>query len=310
MTPLALALSHARGPGAVTRARKRIGRVPPARDPNTVVLRYHRDLRAVLLDIERALADELAPLLGEWAAPEEPDAPRAIEHATHVRLDASSSPLWHRPQRRRPSISESLAEPLDRARRVIGGILRDGRIERAAERAALGADEHARVELRRQMLATVGVDPFYARPQLAAARDRFVEQNVRMISGIAETQLAEIGDAVRTAVVRGTRVEALAREIERRGEVSRSRAAFLARDQVLRANAEITEQRQRAVGITRYRWRTSNDERVRPRHEDLEGTLQEWSNPPVVSDDGRRGHPGSGDYQCRCTAEPDLEGVL
>ena len=71
----------------------------------------------------------------------------------------------------------------------------------------------------------------------------------------------------------------------------------LARDQVSKGIGNLTQIRHQQLGIRQYHWRTSEDERVRPTHVALNGTLQEWAMPPPGT-----GHPGN-DIQCRCTAQ-------
>lgn len=75
------------------------------------------------------------------------------------------------------------------------------------------------------------------------------------------------------------------------------------RARVVRWAAKANERRQREAGVKRYTWRTKRDGRVRQRHAELDDTIQLWSRPPVISKDGRRGHPGE-DYNCRCVAIP------
>mgnify|MGYP000210898992 CR=1 FL=1 len=70
-------------------------------------------------------------------------------------------------------------------------------------------------------------------------------------------------------------------------------------------NGQITEERQTQAGIEEYVWSTSNDEKVRETHEELDGTTQRWDDPPVSEKNGDRNHPG-GSYQCRCVAVPVL----
>lgn len=71
----------------------------------------------------------------------------------------------------------------------------------------------------------------------------------------------------------------------------------IARDQVSKGIGNLTQIRHQQLGIRQYHWRTSEDERVRPSHRALNGSLQEWGQPPPGT-----GHPGQ-DIQCRCTAE-------
>jgi SPP1 gp7 family putative phage head morphogenesis protein len=101
----------------------------------------------------------------------------------------------------------------------------------------------------------------------------------------------------------------VSKEISARFGVSQRRAAFIARDQVAKLNGDLTRLRQTDLGIDNYIWRTSLDERVRPGHAQLEGMRQSWDKPPIVDPKtGRRAHPG-GDFNCRCTAEPDIESI-
>ncbi len=140
-------------------------------------------------------------------------------------------------------------------------------------------------------------------------RDAFRKENVALIKSISEDQLDQVTELLDEAFDEGRSVESLKKDIKERFDVSKSRADLIARDQVLKLNAQITKTRHRAVGITHYTWSTSQDERVRPMHDDLEGEEFAWDDPPVTNEDGDRNHPGE-DYQCRCVAIPvvrDLE---
>lgn len=134
----------------------------------------------------------------------------------------------------------------------------------------------------------------------------FRRANVELIGSVAEQQIDQVFEVVSEAVRAGSRVEDLAEQIEERFGVATSRARLIARDQVLKANSALTQTRMTAVGVTQYKWSTSRDERVRPMHRELEGTIQSWSDPPVTDPKGNRNHPGE-DYQCRCVAVPFLD---
>ena len=71
----------------------------------------------------------------------------------------------------------------------------------------------------------------------------------------------------------------------------------LTRDITQKANADLNQLRQQQVGVTHYIWRTSEDERVRPTHEENNGKEFAWASPPLAT-----GHPGF-DVQCRCSSE-------
>ena len=65
----------------------------------------------------------------------------------------------------------------------------------------------------------------------------------------------------------------------------------------LRARPEGRPGHEREMGVERYRWSTSGDERVRPTHQSNSGRVFRWDSPPADT-----GHPGS-DVMCRCGAE-------
>ncbi|MBR8380691.1 minor capsid protein [Burkholderia cenocepacia] len=102
-----------------------------------------------------------------------------------------------------------------------------------------------------------------------------------------------------------TRAAAISREIQRSGEVAKSRADLIARTEISRAATSLTEARALAVGSTHYIWRTSGDSDVRPGHRAMEGKVCAWNDPPEVDENGRvmRFHPGQ-IWNCRCWAEP------
>lgn len=103
----------------------------------------------------------------------------------------------------------------------------------------------------------------------------------------------------------GTRAAAISKEIQRSGEVAKSRADLIARTEVSRAATSLTEARALAVGSTHYIWRTSGDSDVRPGHRAMEGKVCSWAEPPDVDENGRimNFHPGQ-IWNCRCWAEP------
>lgn len=161
---------------------------------------------------------------------------------------------------------------------------------------------------------------------LDAAAELFVRDNVALIKSVHSDQLGRMFEIV-NAFQRGqANQKSLRNQIMDAFGLSRSRSALIARDQVLKTNAAITQLRQTEVGVTEYVWRTAQDERVRgkpggkwgPRpgrswsggnHWDLDGQRFRWDSPPIVDPrTGRRAHPGQ-DFQCRCVAEPVVPGL-
>ncbi len=97
-------------------------------------------------------------------------------------------------------------------------------------------------------------------------------------------------------------------EIEKTGEVTRSRAVLIARTEVARTASMLSQARATAAGITHYIWQTSGDTDVRPGHRAMQGKVCSYASPPAVNENGRimRHHPGQ-IWNCRCWAEPLVE---
>lgn len=145
--------------------------------------------------------------------------------------------------------------------------------------------------------------------------EKAVNDNVDLITSIHTDFIHDIGAAVFENMKDGGRHENLIDLIKARGEVTRNRARFIARDQTSKLNADLTEARNVALGLDLYEWGGTGDERERDSHSALNGMLCKYSDPTVYSNDGGKtwkkrstigafiGKPGE-DYQCRCLALP------
>ncbi|HAH8787730.1 TPA: hypothetical protein HIQ84_001884 [Escherichia coli] len=145
--------------------------------------------------------------------------------------------------------------------------------------------------------------------------DKALRENVDLITSIHTDFIHDIGEAVFSNVNDGGRHENLIDIIRERGNVTKSRARLIARDQTSKLNADLTEARSAALGLDIYEWGGTGDERERDSHSVLNDMLCKYSDPTVYSDDGGKtwkkrsaigafiGKPGE-DYQCRCLSLP------
>lgn len=173
-------------------------------------------------------------------------------------------------------------------------------IERIARKRGQTVSEFSRDIVEKGFKRVAGVDVLLAEPYLKGELQLFTAQNVNLITSLHERTFSEIESKVYSGLSTGTRWENIAEDIQNRFNVSDSRANLIARDQVNKLNGQLTGLRQQELGVTKYIWRTSLDERVRDSHVELEGTEHSWNNPPS------EGHPGE-PIQCRCSAEPVLD---
>lgn len=141
-------------------------------------------------------------------------------------------------------------------------------------------------------------------PNIAEKVNAMTTANVQLIKSIHSQYLDKVQNAVTQAVVNGTLNKDLVQQIKDIGKTTEKRAAFIARDQSSKLNAALTQARHEEVGIKKYMWSTSGDERVRESHVEKDGQVFEYANPPADT-----GHPGH-DFNCRCVAIPYLGDVV
>jgi len=183
---------------------------------------------------------------------------------------------------------------------------RGGVLDEAIQAVGANVATLTKAQWAKQAKAVVGVDLSAVEPNLAPAMKRFRAENLDLITSMAKDKVERVKAILDDAP--NARVETIRDRIMEEHGVTKRQAALIARDQVLSLNAQITQQRHEAAGVTRYVWRTSGDADVRPAHKALNGKTFSYDDPPIVDPrKGRREHPGQ-DYQCRCTAEPIIEG--
>ena len=155
--------------------------------------------------------------------------------------------------------------------------------------------------------AVLGVQVFPQEPWLQSEMDHFAHENASLIHGMTEEQTRDIEQSVFRDVQAGASAKDIRANINEIVQGTKTRAKLIARDQVNKFNGRLSELRQTSLGVEKYTWRTSDDERVRPDHQRLDNEVFSWDNPPATVTTGKRAgernHPG-GDINCRCIAEP------
>lgn len=141
-------------------------------------------------------------------------------------------------------------------------------------------------------------------PNIVERVNELTVSNIQLIKSIRTQYLDKVQNAVMQAMVQGTLNKDLAEQLKKLGEDVESRAMLIARDQSSKLNAALTRARHEEVGIKKYMWSTSGDERVRESHVEKDGQIFEYTNPPADT-----GHPGH-DVNCRCVQIPVLDDIV
>jgi len=164
----------------------------------------------------------------------------------------------------------------------------------------------------------------YAKP-LQDRLNKLVEDNIGLIQSLPERLISRLETKIKDLPTTGESRVTVQKLLKETGEVGKSRAELIARDQVGKLNGDLTRIRQESLGGTMYIWRTSQDGRVREEHQALDGMVCKWEDPSVYAETvekamanewnsrgeigGYEGHPGE-DYQCRCSAEMVMDDIL
>jgi SPP1 gp7 family putative phage head morphogenesis protein len=273
----------------LARLAKLTGRPVPTRYPLGVEERYRTALRALIAPLAPAVRRHVVPRLHLLA---------------ETRQDAIGDER------------DGVARLVDAAVEDFNAASPRVERERASRSAVAEADAASKLALRTQL----GVDPFTAEPELERVLAAAVREGVEQIDAIPARFFGAVKATIREGVRRGLRHEEIATLLERdvlsgadgtELAIAQNRVAFIARNQVGSATAKLTEARQKKLGLRRYRWVTSRDERVRgnpmgrypdarPSHHARDGKAFSWDDPP------EQGHPGEAP-NCRCIAEPILD---
>ena len=176
-------------------------------------------------------------------------------------------------------------------------------------------------EWKKVISKTLGInllEDYYSGAVYKELLEKWVSDNVDLIKTIPYSSLDKMKEIVYDNYMKGATTTNIVKAIQKQYGMDKRHARLIARDQVSKLNAAITQYQQKDAGITQYRWSTSKDERVRKgdktakgiidpmgdNHERLEGKIFRWDKPPLVDRKrGRACHPGE-DYQCRCCAIP------
>uniref|UniRef100_A0A6M3KWG1 Putative capsid morphogenesis protein n=1 Tax=viral metagenome TaxID=1070528 RepID=A0A6M3KWG1_9ZZZZ len=198
-----------------------------------------------------------------------------------------------------------------------------------ASQAAANINSQNAQQTSRVFSTVFGVEPMVSEPWLRGELDAFTESNVSLIKSISSQYFDQVENIVTQAFQSGKSTKDLQKELQKRFGITKNRARLIARDQTGKLSGQLTMLRQTELGVEKYTWRTSMDERVRPagrmgkdkngkairlppspsalagpNHRIKEGKLFSWDDPPADT-----GHPGN-DYQCRCHAEPYFDDLM
>lgn len=273
-----------------SKRRKRLRRPPRILPPDAVERRYLRLILTILAQAADIVDKHMIPAL-----------PRIVRAGERLRPTNDSKNISL------DDYGEIVANMMALIKTEFFGRFSDQVLENLAEELATAVATHNGKQIAKVWRAVVGIDVFFDEPWLAVEMRAFVKQNVNLIKTIPSQYFDRVEQIVFDGARRGIRHEEIKKLIRAKTggplKVPEYNARRIARDQMNKFNGQLSMLRQREGGIEEYTWRDSNDERVRTRHQELDGQRFRWDEP---SDEGHPGDP----IQCRCYAEPYFEGLL
>lgn len=162
-------------------------------------------------------------------------------------------------------------------------------------------------DLERTAFSVLGLEVKTTESQKLKLAKDFTNNAELFIKDFAEKEITKLRTKIEKNVFEGVRAETLRDEIKKEFGVSKNKANFLARQEVSLFTSKYKQAKYQELGITKYRWSTSRDGRVRDDHQQLNGKIFYFDSPPVENKEtGNRANPGE-PFGCRCVAIPVIE---
>ena len=133
--------------------------------------------------------------------------------------------------------------------------------------------------------------------QLASSR------NASLIKNLGQDAANRMQQSVVNAWINGDSAKTLSAKLTEDFGIADRRAQLIAQDQMAKLNSDMNRIRHEQAGVTEYIWRTSSDERVRPRHKALDGKTYRYGERTGAEDGLAPGQP----IRCRCVAMAVVE---
>lgn len=150
--------------------------------------------------------------------------------------------------------------------------------------------------------------PFKPSKVMTDAFDSVRNENVNLIKSIPQKYLTDVEGAVMRSVQSGRDLGTLADDLQKHYDVTKRRAAFIARDQNNKATAVMTKARRLSIGITEAVWvHSGGGVKPRPSHVKAGAEKRRYNITEGCEIDGEFIMPGELP-NCRCVSRPVIKG--
>ncbi|KZE66787.1 hypothetical protein AWM68_20325 [Fictibacillus phosphorivorans] len=253
---------------------------PPTRFPDAVALLYYRSMKRLILALKKLSLE----VFDEQIKPEVKNYKKRYDDSTFI----EDGPL------------DIIQRAIDIIKGLSLGIFTSSEVQSIANTFVNGVNVFNKNNIQKQG-AIKGIDPTAYEPWLQEYMRSSVSENVSYISKLRDDYFTDIETIVMQGVKRGHSPKQIRDELIERVGLSLKRAEFIAIDQAGTILGQMTAKRHQQMGVSKFTWVTSKDERVRKTHQELDNQVFSYSDPPTVGK--RKVLPGE-DYRCRCVSRP------
>ncbi len=144
---------------------------------------------------------------------------------------------------------------------------------------------------------------------LGIAVNEQIQRNATYIKSVPADVARQFTEHILSSSMTGNRYEDIAKDLLKLyPHISDTKANLIARTETAKTTTALTRSRSELLGIEWYRWRTSEDERVRDSHKHMDKVLIAWTDPPsperLINKRSVGHYHAGGIWNCRCYAEP------
>lgn len=147
--------------------------------------------------------------------------------------------------------------------------------------------------------STIAINPLENNTKLQEYAQAKIIENVSLINKLKETYKQQLQSDIYRLISNGSGITDLSHNISSRTGMALRHATLIANDQTGTILSQIDTYRNKKAGAEKYIWRSMEDGRVRPKHQELDGEVFEYDDPDGGDDGQLPGEP----INCRCYAD-------
>ncbi len=140
---------------------------------------------------------------------------------------------------------------------------------------------------------------------------QLIRENSKLISSLSLEAATTLTDEITKAQQSGARPKTIAKMAGKRfPELLKSRTHLISRTETAKASTALTQARCERLNVQWYQWETSQDQRTRKSHKNMDGVIVPWSQAPspetLVGEKSQGNYQAGEIYNCRCLVIPIL----